>query len=738
MSLTALASSLVGDDVTADRIHVGIGGVFKVGRWTAARVVLGSAPPGRAHVEVDAPDPEGSPVTYRSEPVELRQSGPNVLSVLFKMGRLEGTLRVRVLAGEKVLLSRQLRASSDSDTELLPPMRQSVFLIGHVHTGNAPQAEPFRLGPLIIPADEITPAARSGSMSPPKIDVIDLDSYDFLPTNSAAYSSIDVLFLTGRLDVDPAHSRAIEQWVRSGGHLVLTVGKEGANFSKSPLAAWLPVKIERTIQLRDLSPIEAFCRQSARIMSANDEPVDGSRLSTTDSKVLVSSLDGPLLCRSSYGLGRVTVFGIDINASPLERWNSAPDLLHQLVDYDVHRSNRSQPIATRLTQTGITELATQLDASHDEFPSVARVTMWPVMGLLVALLLLFGPIDFLLVHRILKRPELTWLTFPLFAILAAVSAVVWGASAKGDRLLLNQVDIVDVDAASGSTQSQSYGLIYSPGNERLDVSGDPDGIIPAIASSESDPSTLRIAWHGKAEATFGGMYRAGGAEIARAAYSEQPNSRGLHELPVAVWSTKSLESEWEGRAANLVESQLTSRGPAHLGGSFRHHFPEPIEDWIVAYGHMVFRSHVNPDTEKTTPIAPNVPWSTQMASQRELSGFLTGTTQKYVKSPTTKFEEIKIENSEYDPLKRNPIDVIRMLSFHRAAGGTFYTGLGNGALRKLDWTPFLDLNRAVLVGRIRRPMMHWQINQHAIQPEENVTIIRLLLPVSASREAREE
>ena len=80
------------------------------------------------------------------------------------------------------------------------------------------------------------------------------------------------------------------------------------------------------------------------------------------------------------------------------------DLLRRLVDLEETHSKRAQSLTSRLTQTGITELATQLDATQDEFPSVTRVTTWPVMGLLVALLLVIGPIDYLFVHKLLNRP----------------------------------------------------------------------------------------------------------------------------------------------------------------------------------------------------------------------------------------------------------------------------------------------------------------------------------------------
>ena len=114
-------------------------------------------------------------------------------------------------------------------------------------------------------------------------------------------------------------------------------------------------------------------------------------------------------------------------------------------------------------------------------------------------------------------------------------------------------------------------------------------------------------WHGRAESSFGGMYRAGGAEIARPPYSVKPADRGLDGVPIAIWSAKNLETEWEGHTSNLVDSQLESRGPSRLEGSLRHHFPVPIEDWVVAYGHQVFRPRTDAKTERPLPLCARRP-----------------------------------------------------------------------------------------------------------------------------------
>ena len=262
----------------------------------------------------------------------------------------------------------------------------------------------------------------------------------------------------------------------------------------------------------------------------------------------------------------------------LTNWSAAPDLVQRLFDLEESQARRNQTISNRLTQTGITEFATQLDASLDEFPAVSRFTVWHVMGLLAALVLIVGPIDFLLVHKVLRRPELTWVTFPLLALAAAGSVIYWGAEAKGNRVLLNQLDVLDVDAGTGWARAHSYSLLYSPDNRRFNVTAVAD--LPAAGSNSrggiqgGDPRCDCVGAAGP-ETTFGGMYRTGGVEISRPSYALSAgcrDDRGVADRRLVDQKSRG----WSGRRKQgLVDSQLESRGLGHLGGTLRHHFPEP-------------------------------------------------------------------------------------------------------------------------------------------------------------------
>jgi hypothetical protein len=719
-------------------IRVGLSSAFKVGRWTRLEVSGRFAPSANLRLEVDAPDPDGSAVAYHSEPFAPGSGADAPIGLLFKMGRLDGTLRVRVLDGERLVTSRALRVGADPDADVRTPFRQSVYLVGNVQAARDAGAPPLatgkpditRIAKLLTVSND---SAAAGGGSTALAEVVDIDSFAALPTRPDAYDAFDSVLLTERFDLDEPRSRALEQWVRGGGHLLIAIGRDADSFEKNShaLAAWLPVKVQGAVKLKDLSPVETFCRRSSRIMGANEEPLDAAKLSAPGGQESIPSLAGPLLCRVAYGLGRVTVFGLDLSAPPLANWNGAPDLAQRLFEVEESQAQRNQTVSNRLTQTGITELATQIDASLDDFPAVSRFTVWHVMGLLAALVLIVGPLDFLLVHKLLRRPELTWVTFPLLALAAAGSVLYWSAEAKGNRVMLNQLDVLDVDAGSGWSRAHSYSLIYSPDNRRFNVTAEADAPRQAQAPT-SAAAPLRLGWRGRPETTFGGMYRTGGVEISRPGYAESAGCQELEELPIAVWSTKSLEADWSAQTG-LVESQLESRGLGHLGGTLRHHFPEPIEDWIVAFGHQVFRPRTDAQTERPLPLLPDVPWAPQSASQRELGGYLTGATQSYVETQSGHLEELRTEHADYDPLNRDPLDILRMLTFHGEAGGTLYTGLGNGALRQFDWSPLLDLNRAVLIGRIRKPLTHWKVDGQTVDPDQGSTFVRILLPVKTTR-----
>ena len=84
----------------------------------------------------------------------------------------------------------------------------------------------------------------------------------------------------------------------------------------------------------------------------------------------------------------------------------------------------------------------------------ALVPFWLVAGLIIVYILLIGPGDYFFLRKIVRRMEWTWLTFPVIVALVCVGAYVLAYRLKGDQLRVNQIDLVDVDAASGRMRAR--------------------------------------------------------------------------------------------------------------------------------------------------------------------------------------------------------------------------------------------------------------------------------------------
>ena len=94
-----------------------------------------------------------------------------------------------------------------------------------------------------------------------------------------------------------------------------------------------------------------------------------------------------------------------------------------------------------------------------------------------------------------------------------------------------------------------------------------------------------------------------------------------------------------------------------------------------------------------------------------------------------------LEQSHYDPLGRDTTTIMRMLTFHKAAGGKSFTRLNNDALRELDLSGLLRLDRAVLFGRLDAAAARVLLNGTQAISSGQVTYVRIVLPVEPNRQS---
>ena len=74
--------------------------------------------------------------------------------------------------------------------------------------------------------------------------------------------------------------------------------------------------------------------------------------------------------------------------------------------------------------------------------------------------------------------------------------------------------------------------------------------------------------------------------------------------------------------------------------------------------------------------------------------------------------------------------IVQMLMFHDAAGGSHYTQLTHRYQSRLDLSDHLNLQRALLVGRVSAGASTLMLGSEVINPDQQWVYYRIVFPVS--------
>ena len=104
-----------------------------------------------------------------------------------------------------------------------------------------------------------------------------------------------------------------------------------------------------------------------------------------------------------------------------------------------------------------------------QLPTLALPPISGLLALLVAYILLIGPINYLVLKR-LDRREWAWVTMPILIVVFAAGAYAYGAALRGSDVIVNEIAIVR--GAPGATEgsAQAYLGVFSPTRSVYQVS----------------------------------------------------------------------------------------------------------------------------------------------------------------------------------------------------------------------------------------------------------------------------
>jgi len=695
----------------AFQVEIGTAGRVQVGRWTP--IVIRSTTPvaEKTRAEVVAPDPDGLPVRFPLPDFAAGESRGE-----FLVGRADSPVRIEIHSGDKPGDPLQ----SITLTTRNSPLR---FMKPDVRFWGVFEDDAFLKANLEKFVAELAAQGKGASAHSP----VEIHT---LPSSGASKpDGVEALFVSAatlrRLSRDSSEAGdGLRSWIGRGGHLIVVARGETGDYSEASVAAWFPIAIDKApLRFRDLVILSKGINRG--LLRTPREGVSGVRMTAPTGRALATSLDGDLLMRAPYGRGGVTMLAIDAEAPPLHDWDGLPALLGSLADYTPSQESLKQ--RTDLNPTGISDLQTQVLRTTNNFPEIRRPSYWGALGLILLAFAVVGPIDYVIVHHILKRPHWTWFTLVVWIGILTFTGVAYARRVSGTAELANQIDLLDVDQTLGRIGARTWFTMYGPEARRIDLSIAPSKNLPVKSIDGSE-----IRWAGRPEAGFRGMHRPGGLNLGEPGYTIEPQTASsppqLAGYPLRPGSTCDIEGGWEGALASpLVESDLGGDMKGRLEGTFTSKLPGPIKDWFVAYGMFAFYAPLERRGYPIMTLKPGTTVEVRELQSRRLDDFLSGvvTTPRFRND--SKSDDYTFTRAPYDHVGIDPHSIFKVISFYKAVGGRTYTQLTNGPVLSLDRTSVVQNGHAVLFGRLESPATEISV-ENASPTTTNEAFVRVVLP----------
>ena len=716
LTLWLLGGLIVLGAEPTDVASVGIKGHYRVGRWTGIRYV------GSERVQtIETRDGDGVQVQF--------QQARNINESKWGYAIPGSEAAPLLLKGENgtVLSSRFPAEGSPSRGPSMIPLRMPWIVV---------LGDP--LGVDQIGANKLLNRDASIAVSIP-------DRATDLPDSVLGYEGVDMMMINAKSvdllqSLDSQRRAAIQAWIEHGGHLFLTLGESSEDMFQA--APWLQsmLSLDKIVTTKmDPSSVETYTSTQTPL-----NPFIGIQLPKDRGRVMLMGrttrrVSIPIAVDYNTGLGRITVMAADLENEMFAAWPERLDLLTQLTggilipqQQDASATNRS---------TAYNDLAGQLRATLDQFEIKRQFGFSIVSLILMALIAAVGPLDYLLVNRFLGRPLLGWLSFPLMAVglsvvLAYQSRPHAEASpptvshANNKDLRCNRFEVVDIDASARVGRGFKVSYLYSHEATLVDFHVTESESLKGI--SESMQQRL-LAPFGHPGESFGGIQIA--IEDGRLPSYAVPLQRhsdnaddassldsSILKAPIASRSSKGIATQLQF-TPKLVDDVVMQRrsGSELLQGELVNPLPFDVLDGMLVYRNWAYLLPTR------FPAGGRI---SRVDSLRQKNFRWQLSRQQALESSTA--------TEAWDPTAIDSIQrVAEMLMFHRAVGGSRYTGLNDEPLSFMDLSHVLSEDRCLLVGKVADEFTTLKTTIGEIEEEpagDSLTMIRVVLPVISKQD----
>jgi hypothetical protein len=708
------------DESAIKEIRVGFGGIYRLGFWTPVQIELDDSIATECHtVEVSTIDGEGSNVSYRETDIKLRNS---TVHTLVRIGRQSAFLNIRLLddAGELVAEKRLTPSEFSKVARSVQSTEPIDIIIGD------PQ-----LATSMLKINLTENKGAAAGYTPGRLNL--------LPIDALSYEGVDRIVLTTKDNrilesLSAQQLQAIKQWLHNGGHLVVSAGANGQSlFSDGGAIADISsARIDGTEQIVNTAALEHFANPSSRLVSEQSQSLVVSRMVAFSGRKILESSDRILIGTEAVGFGQLTLFLFDLDDELILRWDGSARMFRKSQNFEKAQSAPEVKVrSTAVSHDGFNDMTGQLRLALDKFSEVSFVSFALVALLISLYILMIGPGDYFLLKRWLGKMHFTWITFPVITLIFCGLSWFVVQTTKPQKIIMNQLDIIDVDLTDGSVRGSTWTHVYTPNAIDLNV---------AIQTTQF-PAAVNdrvVTWQGLPGNGLGGMQNSQIIGINNSSYQQTINRSAervliqIKDLTANVAATRSLFSQWHGELQQPIRADfkdMRQMGSINaLRGTFVNPLDVPLQQCVVFFGDWAYAI--------SDPIEPGQSIDLQSeADERTSRGYLTRRTGG------GDFDETV---TPWNTTSTNLDRIVEMLSMFDAAGGESYTTLTHDYQDFSDLSNHLRLNRAVLIGVVPKATTQLRLQKQSTEDgsesgndleyqfDNQRTIVRIIIPVESA------
>lgn len=395
------------------------------------------------------------------------------------------------------------------------------------------------------------------------------------------------------------------------------------------------------------------------------------------------------------GHGTIRLVASDLDGESLGTWKDRKSLWQRLLAPYISKgilAGQGNDSAVGVAgYLGYDDLVGQLRATLDVFSSVRVVTFGQVAGLLIAVLLLIGPLDYFVSVKWLRRPELSWLIAGTMLAAISVGLIFLFQSIRPNEVLVNMAQIVDVDLRSGEVQGRLWSNVYSGSARRVNIRAE-------------GPSDARVFldWQGLPGRGLGGLQSQLYTDRGMPDYAIDISADGastFQGVGIPSAGTKCINGRWLDQIASNAEVDLQEmRGVDQLEGELVNPLEVELFEPVLFYHnwYYILNSRLAPG-ERLTVSSETIPKTLTRRLNRQ------------------KVVDGNVSITRWDPADRNQLDrLLELMMFYEAASGINYTSLAHRYQPQVDQSNLLDTDVAILMGRAEQSPVKVVVSQDAL------------------------